>query len=204
MVWKVLKNREGKLHHVTFCIGLCPFGRTFFLIKLAQTSGFQCSAMENPKSLCHTTGDLFFPASELLPPDRFSVSSLSRQTMPRVRLQHKHRWDTGVGRCTVRQQDSRGEWRGDRFSRGRLELYLSVGGVGGVWWRNWSCCGYEGKERWKPRHKHKHWLALQWFLFLVFSPPLHQLNINKYNTESLGQLQQMVDWSEGEKNQQNK
>lgn len=127
MVWKVLKKREGKLHHVTFCIGLCPFGRTFFLIKLAQTSGFQRSAMENLKSLCHTTGDLFFPASELLPPDRFSVSSLSRQTMPRVRLQHKHRWDTGVGRCTVRQQDIGGRVKGRQVQPGPSWIVLKCG-----------------------------------------------------------------------------
>lgn len=87
------KYRQGVLHHVIFCVGLCPCGRTFFLIKLAQTSGFRHSVVENPKSLRCTTGTLFFPASELLPPDGFSFSSLSRQTVPRVRLEHKHRWD---------------------------------------------------------------------------------------------------------------
>lgn len=79
-----------------------------------------------------------FPASELLPPDGFSFSSPSRQTVPRVRPEHKHRWDArswqvdsqtaGHGRGTLGPKCGRRWWRG------------------GVRRRNCSSCGYEGKE----------------------------------------------------------
>lgn len=96
---------------------------------------------------------------------------------------------TQVGRLELAggQSDSR-TWR--------EHSYLSVGGVGRGWVKKLKQLWLWGKrERWKPRHKHKHWQALQWFLFLVFGLPLNQLNINKCKTESIRHLQLLAGWS---------
>lgn len=65
---------------------------------------------------------------------------------------------TQVGRSELAggQSDSR---------TSREHLYLSVGGVGRALVKKVKQLWLRGKrEQWKPRHKHKHWLALQWFL----------------------------------------
>lgn len=127
----------------------------YLLIKLAQISGFwwkvlkpvppQALFLQHPSHL-HPTWCFFILC--------FSSSTASRRTMQRARLKHKHRQERKDWQVEGKLGDLRVE-EPDRYVRGNALERREVG------WRKiksnkaTGCCGY------KPRHKHKHWRALE-------------------------------------------